>query len=177
MFNKLTRAARGSANHAAQLATGAVDPDQDDQNEDQQDTEASTDEADEDAADETLQEGDEDETDETPDGDEKTESASAVNAETKRVLGIVGSNAGLANPALAIELAGVDEDGHRMSAKRATSLLQSAGASSKKTKTLAGKVTGHSGGLAPDSEAAAGIDGASFNAQMKRKNAAAISLR
>ena len=99
--------------------------------------------------------GDEDKGDRDSEGQDGT--ASAVAAETARCQAIVTSKEGMANPALAHELA-FDTSEDRMSAERAIRVLGKAGPAAKSAKggALGAALAGQGDGLGPDAPAKAG---------------------
>lgn len=163
MLKQLARATkRGSANSLALSAATAVSKAQtDDESKDAEPDANAEDTGEEEAAaaeDTTDDDTDsssaaaEDTTDDDTDNEDKESAgatASAVNSETTRVLAIVGSPQGLANPEMAVELAKPDDEGQRLSADRALSLLEKSGTAAKGSK-LAAKVSNHENGLGAD---------------------------
>lgn len=103
--------------------------------------------------------------------------AHAVQAETDRVLAIVGSPAGLANPSAAVKLAQADEQGHRMSVARATSLLADMAPAQAAAPSLGQKLAGQTGALGPDGKQAQADDpetkrATAYEARKQRQSAA-----
>lgn len=160
MSNLLNRHARrgGPASIGARVAAKLTGQSASDETDDEtmtdgsEEEDASGDQTEEDAsADDDEESAEGGEPAEGDDDEDESGPQAAVNAETNRVLAIVGSPEGLANPAMAVELASADEDGHRMSATRAIKLLKSSGPKTGGGR-LDAKLRGQTAGLGPDGE-------------------------